>query len=429
MKQRIAALLLALFFALSCANMFAHSGRTDSSGGHYNRSTGEYHYHHGYSAHQHPGGVCPYDYDDRTGWNSGSSSSRSDDVTYAVFGETPTPSPTPKPTATPKATPYSYYVGKTIGFSDTPEEPVPWKISKIDKAGISLLLAIFGFLIFGVWLSAKRKQTGKGLPMKDRIKSFLNRHQWITNILGFAAIVVGLTLSVLLYNFLFGYLPKKYSEDDMIEIKDEAYHEGYDNGYDDGYDDGGGGFFNGYDSGYEDGHVDGYKEGYDDGCKEGYANCKVELYPEWYDTGVDAGYSAGFADGYNTGYEHRDEHIDQYTSGMLPLLWGEKPYSSRNNLPELAVGSYKPGVYTASAFGFGGIVEVEVVISANGRIVEVNIDAPNETLGIGSRAIEELPEQIIVTQGVNMDVVTGATRTSKAILDPVTNILTKQAIQ
>ena len=38
----------------------AHSGGTDSSGGHYDHSTGEYHYHHGYPAHQHTGGVCPY---------------------------------------------------------------------------------------------------------------------------------------------------------------------------------------------------------------------------------------------------------------------------------------------------------------------------------------------------------------------------------
>lgn len=38
----------------------AHSGRTDSNGGHTNHSTGEYHYHHGYAAHQHPNGVCPY---------------------------------------------------------------------------------------------------------------------------------------------------------------------------------------------------------------------------------------------------------------------------------------------------------------------------------------------------------------------------------
>lgn len=39
---------------------YAHPGRTDGKGGHYNRSTGEYHYHHGMSEHQHPGGVCPY---------------------------------------------------------------------------------------------------------------------------------------------------------------------------------------------------------------------------------------------------------------------------------------------------------------------------------------------------------------------------------
>ena len=32
---------------------FAHSGRTDSDGGHTNHSTGEYHWHHGYPAHQH----------------------------------------------------------------------------------------------------------------------------------------------------------------------------------------------------------------------------------------------------------------------------------------------------------------------------------------------------------------------------------------
>ena len=38
----------------------AHPGNTDSNGGHYDHSTGSYHYHHGYSAHQHPNGKCPY---------------------------------------------------------------------------------------------------------------------------------------------------------------------------------------------------------------------------------------------------------------------------------------------------------------------------------------------------------------------------------
>ena len=51
--------LLALFII---SVSYAHPGRTDANGGHYDNSTGEYHYHHGYPAHQHPNGVCPYSY-------------------------------------------------------------------------------------------------------------------------------------------------------------------------------------------------------------------------------------------------------------------------------------------------------------------------------------------------------------------------------
>ena len=49
-----------------------HSGRTDSYGGHHDNSTGEYHYHHGYSAHYHydinGDGIadCPYVIKDNT---------------------------------------------------------------------------------------------------------------------------------------------------------------------------------------------------------------------------------------------------------------------------------------------------------------------------------------------------------------------------
>lgn len=60
MKKRIFVIILSLVTAIGLSVLcFAHSGRTDSNGGHYNRSTGEYHYHHGYPAHQHVNGVCP----------------------------------------------------------------------------------------------------------------------------------------------------------------------------------------------------------------------------------------------------------------------------------------------------------------------------------------------------------------------------------
>ena len=74
MKKHIL-VILALLLVLS-VTATAHSGRTDSQGGHHS-STGGYHYHHGYPAHQHPDGVCPYDYDDKTGESSGSPSSSS----------------------------------------------------------------------------------------------------------------------------------------------------------------------------------------------------------------------------------------------------------------------------------------------------------------------------------------------------------------
>lgn len=59
-------LCLICFFLFFVTTAMAHSGRTDSSGGHYDHSTGIYHYHHGYSAHKHENGVCPYDKESST---------------------------------------------------------------------------------------------------------------------------------------------------------------------------------------------------------------------------------------------------------------------------------------------------------------------------------------------------------------------------
>ena len=73
MKKRLTSF-FSLFLLLLAVPLvvFAHSGGTDANGGHYDSSTGEYHYHHGYPAHQHPNGVCPYDYDDKADQGGGS---------------------------------------------------------------------------------------------------------------------------------------------------------------------------------------------------------------------------------------------------------------------------------------------------------------------------------------------------------------------
>lgn len=79
-----------LFFCFSSICLFlffsiivtAHPGRTDSAGGHYDYSTGEYHYHHGYSAHQHKNGVCPYDNDNKSKSDNTPSSDNDTTVEY-----------------------------------------------------------------------------------------------------------------------------------------------------------------------------------------------------------------------------------------------------------------------------------------------------------------------------------------------------------
>ena len=89
-----------LIFPLST---YAHSGRTDSSGGHHDYKNvsglGSYHYHHGYPAHLHPGGVCPY--------GGGAS--------------VPTYTPPPSPSVTVRNAPTEMNIGDSAGLDYTIE--------------------------------------------------------------------------------------------------------------------------------------------------------------------------------------------------------------------------------------------------------------------------------------------------------------------
>ena len=91
MKKCFALLMSLVLVSLTVCPVLAHSGRTDSNGGHWDNSTGEYHYHHGYPAHDHVNGICPYDFDDQTNHDGGTST---------VVEATPTVTPTRRPTST-----------------------------------------------------------------------------------------------------------------------------------------------------------------------------------------------------------------------------------------------------------------------------------------------------------------------------------------
>jgi len=90
--KRIISVLLSLLLSLSIAcSATAHSGRTDSSGGHRDNKNksglGSYHYHHGYGAHLHPGGVCPYSSGATTPASGGTTTVATDNSNYFIYSD------------------------------------------------------------------------------------------------------------------------------------------------------------------------------------------------------------------------------------------------------------------------------------------------------------------------------------------------------
>lgn len=84
--------------------------------------------------------------------------------------------------------------------------------------------------------------------------------------------------------------------------------------------------------------------------------------------------------------------------------------------------AYLNRTVTETVQGFAGPVVVTIGFE-NGEIKIVEIIGESETPGYGTRAIDELPEKIIETQGFNVDVIAEATVTSEAILEALGKIL------
>ena len=78
-------------------------------------------------------------------------------------------------------------------------------------------------------------------------------------------------------------------------------------------------------------------------------------------------------------------------------------------------GSGQDGTYTASAQGYGGEVTVEMTFEG-GAITAVTITGDSETATIGQAAIPTLEEEILSAQSAEIDGVSGATATSKAVM-------------
>ena len=83
--------------------------------------------------------------------------------------------------------------------------------------------------------------------------------------------------------------------------------------------------------------------------------------------------------------------------------------------------------YTGSAQGNNGPVKVEVVVE-NGGVNAVTVTEHGETPGICDAAIETIPAAIVAGQTLNVEAVSGATNTSKAILEATAAALTEAGL-
>lgn len=81
----------------------------------------------------------------------------------------------------------------------------------------------------------------------------------------------------------------------------------------------------------------------------------------------------------------------------------------------LAADLYRPGTYSAKAPGIGGDVIVTMTFGKN-KITDVVIDAGKEPPGIGQAAAPMLKKLILAKQSAKIDVVTGASITSNAVV-------------
>lgn len=86
-------------------------------------------------------------------------------------------------------------------------------------------------------------------------------------------------------------------------------------------------------------------------------------------------------------------------------------------------GAYKDGTYEGSSDkGIHPGLKVAVTIQG-GKITEVKVVENEETPGIGSVAVEELPGKIVAAQSTNVEATSGASLSSAAIKEAVDKAL------
>lgn len=87
-------------------------------------------------------------------------------------------------------------------------------------------------------------------------------------------------------------------------------------------------------------------------------------------------------------------------------------------------GVYTPGIYSSEEKGFGGNIAVTLTVDVD-KITKVDIEGEKETPSIGGVALEKLSESIMESQSAEIDVISGATVTSNAVIKATQKAIAK----
>jgi uncharacterized protein with FMN-binding domain/polyferredoxin len=98
--------------------------------------------------------------------------------------------------------------------------------------------------------------------------------------------------------------------------------------------------------------------------------------------------------------------------------------SQSTNTSTASKGKYKDGTYTGSGSGFGGTTNISVTISG-GKITGIQTLSEQDTSQYYNRAIGTLKNSIISKQSASVNTVSGATYSSKGIIEAVQNALSQ----
>ena len=104
---------------------------------------------------------------------------------------------------------------------------------------------------------------------------------------------------------------------------------------------------------------------------------------------------------------------------VLPLTVANSTVHTITSIQNISDGTYE-GV----GIGFGGNMNIQISIN-NKKITNINILNHRETQGYHEEVFRELSYEIIGTQNLNVDSISGATSTSRGFLNSIKDAVNK----